>query len=48
MATLLNVVPGIGSVASLFPLLDGLWPLWDRKKQALHDKAAKTNVVMVR
>ena len=29
-------------------LLDYLWPLWDDKKQALHDKLAKTNVVTVR
>lgn len=27
-------------------LLDALWPLWDEKKQALHDKVAATNVVM--
>jgi len=27
-------------------LLDVLWPLWDDKKQALHDKAAHTNVVL--
>lgn len=29
-------------------LLDYLWPLWDDKKQALHDKIAKTNVVKIR
>jgi hypothetical protein len=22
-----------------------LWPLWDRKRQAVHDKLARTNVV---
>jgi uncharacterized RDD family membrane protein YckC len=27
-------------------LLDVLWPLWDDKKQAIHDKAAHTNVVL--
>jgi uncharacterized RDD family membrane protein YckC len=48
VATLLNVVPGIGTLASIFSLLDGLWPLWDSRKQALHDKVAKTNVVLVR
>jgi uncharacterized RDD family membrane protein YckC len=32
----------------LFMLLNYLWPLWDSKKQALHDKAARTNVVKVR
>jgi uncharacterized RDD family membrane protein YckC len=29
-------------------LLDVLWPLWDGKKQALHDKVAGTNVVLAR
>lgn len=33
---------------SLFNIINVLWPLWDPKKQALHDKAAKTNVVRVR
>jgi uncharacterized RDD family membrane protein YckC len=27
------------------PLLDALWPLWDERKQALHDKVAGTVVV---
>ncbi|MDQ1482070.1 MAG: hypothetical protein QOF35_146 [Actinomycetota bacterium] len=27
-------------------LLDALWPLWDDKKQAIHDKVARTNVVV--
>jgi uncharacterized RDD family membrane protein YckC len=47
-ASLVGVVPVVGSVAALYPLLDGLWPLWDDKRQALHDKAARTNVVRVR
>ncbi|WP_459984155.1 RDD family protein [Nocardioides sp. AN3] len=34
--------------ASVFSLLNYLWPLWDDKRQALHDKAARTNVVRVR
>ena len=29
----------------LFALLDALWPLWQPKRQALHDLAAKTQVV---
>jgi uncharacterized RDD family membrane protein YckC len=41
----LAFVPVLGSVASLYPLIDDLWPLWDDKNQALHDKAAGTNVV---
>lgn len=28
-------------------LLDGLWPLWDAKRQALHDKPANTVVIEV-
>jgi uncharacterized RDD family membrane protein YckC len=28
--------------------LNVLWPLWDDKRQALHDKAARTNVVRTR
>ena len=44
----LSWVPILGSVLGLYPLLDVLWPLWDDKKQALHDKVAKTNVVRVR
>jgi uncharacterized RDD family membrane protein YckC len=39
-------VPVIGSLLSVFSLLDALWPLWDSKKQALHDKVAATNVVV--
>jgi uncharacterized RDD family membrane protein YckC len=39
------VVPYVGSVGGLYNLLDDLWPLWDDKKQAIHDKAARTNVV---
>lgn len=33
---------------SLFQLLNYLWPVWDPKRQALHDKAAGTNVVRPR
>ena len=42
---LLRVVPVIPVFFSLYALLDVLWPLWDGKRQALHDKAARTNVV---
>lgn len=41
-------VPILGSVVSLWPVVDLLWPLWDDKNQALHDKVAKTNVVRTR
>jgi len=45
---LLSPIPVLGSVVGLYPLIDGLWPLWDSRKQALHDKIAATNVVRVR
>lgn len=51
------VYQGVGLVSQLnaglsflgfFPLLDVLWPLWDSRKQAIHDKVARTNVVRTR
>lgn len=45
---ILSIVPILGSIVSLYPLIDGLWPLWDSRKQALHDKIAATNVVRLR
>jgi uncharacterized RDD family membrane protein YckC len=41
-----GLVPLLGSLGSLFSLVDSLWPLWDDKKQAIHDRAAATNVVV--
>ncbi len=46
VGSLVGLVPAVGSFGSLFSLMDGLWPLWDDKKQALHDKVAATNVVV--
>ena len=46
LGTVFGLVPVVGILGSLFSLLDGLWPLWDDKKQAIHDKAAATNVVV--
>ena len=43
---LLGAVPLVGSLFGLLGLLNNLWPLWDDKKQALHDKVAATNVVV--
>ncbi|MFK4084294.1 RDD family protein [Kribbella sp. NPDC020789] len=43
--SLLGIVPVLGTLLGLVALLDDLWPLWDDKKQALHDKVAGTNVV---
>jgi uncharacterized RDD family membrane protein YckC len=43
---LVGSVPLVGFLASVFSLMDVLWPLWDDKKQAIHDKVAATNVVV--
>lgn len=43
--SLLSVVNALSFIGGLFGLLNGLWPLWDSKKQSLNDKVAKTNVV---
>ena len=39
-------VPVLGNLLSLFSLINVLWPLWDNKNQAIHDKVAATNVVV--
>jgi uncharacterized RDD family membrane protein YckC len=39
-------VPLLGIFGSLFSLVNVLWPLWDDKKQAIHDKVGATNVVV--
>ncbi len=41
-------LPWIGLLAFPVVLLNYLWPLWDPKKQTLHDKVAGTNVVRLR
>ncbi len=43
---LVGSVPVVGLLGSLFGLINVLWPLWDDKKQAIHDKAGATNVVV--
>jgi uncharacterized RDD family membrane protein YckC len=43
---LLSIIPGVSGLYSIVMLLDGLWPLWDEKRQTLHDKIASTQVVM--
>ena len=43
---LVGSAPVLGPLGSLFSLIDVLWPLWDDKKQAIHDKVAATNVVV--
>lgn len=41
----LNTLSSITSLLGLVGLADYLWPLWDARKQALHDKLADTVVV---
>lgn len=43
--SLLSAIPLVGTLFSFIGLINDLWPLWDEKKQALHDKVAATNVV---
>jgi uncharacterized RDD family membrane protein YckC len=46
--SLLGNIPYLGTAFSLVGLLDLLWPAWDGRRQALHDKLAATNVVIGR
>jgi uncharacterized RDD family membrane protein YckC len=43
--SVLGALPVVGTLFGFLALINYLWPLWDDKKQALHDKVAKTNVV---
>jgi uncharacterized RDD family membrane protein YckC len=45
---LLSLAASGGALSALYSLVDYLWPLWDGKRQAVHDKIARTNVVRVR
>ena len=45
---ILSVVPFLVWLVSLYVILAGLWPLWDERRQGLHDKAAGTVVVRSR
>ena len=45
LSTIVAIIPFGALVGSLYWWLDYLWPLWDSKRQALHDKIARTNVV---
>lgn len=42
---LLSLVPPLGL---FWFLIDNLWVVWDRRKQALHDKIGGTYVVLAR
>jgi len=46
VGSMVGLVRVVGSLGTLFTLMDSLWPLWDTKKQAIHDKVAATNVVV--
>jgi uncharacterized RDD family membrane protein YckC len=41
----LQIIPFGALLTGFYSLADYLWPLWDSKRQALHDKLAGTNVV---
>ena len=45
VAQALGNVPLVASLATIVVITDLVWPLADDKKQALHDKVAKTIVV---
>lgn len=38
----------IAGLIPFFAIVNGLWPLWDSKRQSLNDKVAASNVVKVR
>ena len=42
------VLPGLQGWLQLFKLIDGLYPLWHPQRLAIHDLAARTQVVKVR
>jgi uncharacterized RDD family membrane protein YckC len=44
-AAVYALIPVIPLVGSVFALLNELWLTWDRRKQCLHDKAARTIVI---
>lgn len=41
-------LPFVGGLIAAGWMVNFLWPLWDEKKQALHEKPAATNVVKIR
>lgn len=46
LISIVQILPVVGGIYFLVFLIDYLWPLWDDKRQALHDKVAQTQVVM--
>jgi uncharacterized RDD family membrane protein YckC len=41
-----SVIPLLSSLYTFILFADGLWPLWDAKRQTLHDKIASTQVIL--
>ena len=39
-------VAAIHPLGVFVPVLDGLWPLWDQRRQTWHDKAVRSVVVV--
>lgn len=48
IATILNPIPLLSGVGTLFTIVDGLWPIGDADNQSIHDKIARTVVVVGR
>ncbi|RNI23313.1 RDD family protein [Flexivirga caeni] len=48
VSNITTFIPVLGSLGSVFSLVDGLIPLGERSAQSIHDKAAKTYVVRAR
>ena len=48
VSNITSFIPFLGSLGSIFSLIDGLVPLGDRGAQSIHDKVAKTYVVRSR
>ena len=46
LLSIVQILPVVGGIYFLVFLIDYLWPLWDDKRQSLHDKVAQTQVVM--
>ena len=45
-ATLLIGFAAVVPLGIVVPIVNGLWPLWDRKHQTWHDKAVRSVVVV--
>jgi uncharacterized RDD family membrane protein YckC len=48
VSNLVGLVPVVGVLGTILSVVDPAWLLWDRRRQALHDKVADTVVVLRR